>query len=75
MEIIPANEAETAVRVEFFGDEIDRITQIDVLTGEIKGELEHAAIFPASHYVVPAEQIRRAAECHRKRAGRAGAVF
>lgn len=43
------------MRVEFFGDEIDRITQIDVLTGEIKGELEHVAIFPASHYVVPAE--------------------
>ncbi len=62
VEIIPANEAETAVRVEFFGDEIDRITRIDVLTGEIKGELEHVAIFPASHYVVPAEQIRRAAE-------------
>ena len=50
------------MRVEFFGDEIDRITQIDVLTGEIKGELTHAAIFPASHYVVPAEQIRRAAD-------------
>ncbi len=62
LEIIPANEAETAVRVEFFGDEIDRITQVDVLTGEIKGELEHAAIFPASHYVVPAEQIQRAVE-------------
>ena len=62
LEIIPANEAETAVRVEFFGDEIDRIVQIDVLTGEIKGELEHVAIFPASHYVVPAEQIRRAAD-------------
>ncbi|HJA44267.1 MAG TPA: excinuclease ABC subunit UvrB, partial [Candidatus Dorea stercoravium] len=62
LEIIPANEAETAIRVEFFGDEIDRITQIDVLTGEIKGELEHMAIFPASHYVVPAEQIRRAAD-------------
>ena len=66
LEIIQANEAETAVRVEFFGDEIDRITQIDVLTGEIKGELEHAAIFPASHYVVPAEQIRRAADAIEK---------
>ena len=62
VEIIPANEADTAVRVEFFGDEIDRIVQIDVLTGEIKGELEHIAIFPASHYVVPAEQIRLAAD-------------
>ena len=61
VEIIPANEAELAVRVEFFGDEIERITQIDVLTGEIKGELEHIAIFPASHYVVPADQIKRAA--------------
>ena len=62
LEIIPANEAETAVRIEFFGDEIDRITQIDVLTGEIKGELEHVAIFPASHYVVPAERIKIAAD-------------
>ncbi|WP_270644514.1 excinuclease ABC subunit UvrB [Merdimonas faecis] len=62
LEIIPANEAETAVRVEFFGDEIDRITQIDVLTGEIKGELEHVAIFPASHYVVPTERIKIAAD-------------
>ena len=61
VEIIPANESELAVRVEFFGDEIDRITQIDVLTGEIKGELEHVAIFPASHYVVPMDQIKRAA--------------
>ena len=66
LEIIPANEADTAVRVEFFGDEIDRITQIDVLTGEIKGELEHVAIFPASHYVVPVEQIRRAADAIEK---------
>lgn len=62
LEIIPANEAETAVRIEFFGDEIDRITQIDVLTGEIKGELEHVAIFPASHYVVPAERIKISAD-------------
>ncbi len=61
LEIIPASEMDTAIRVEFFGDEIDRISEIDVLTGEIKGSREHAAIFPASHYVVPAEQIRRAA--------------
>ena len=47
---------DTAVRVEFFGDEIDRITEIDVLTGEIKSRLEHCAIFPASHYVVPQEK-------------------
>jgi excinuclease ABC subunit B len=62
LEIIPANEMETAIRVEFFGDEIDRISEIDVLTGEIKGTREHVAIFPASHYVVPAEQIRKAAQ-------------
>ena len=62
MEIFPANESELAIRVEFFGDEIDRITQIDVLTGEIKCELNHAAVFPASHYVVPMEQILKAAE-------------
>ena len=49
------------MRVEFFGDEIDRITQIDTLTGEIKFQLNHIAIFPASHYVVPIEQIRKAA--------------
>lgn len=60
LEIIPAYESDMAIRVEFFGDEIDRITQIDVLTGEIRGTLEHVAIFPASHYVVPTDQIRRA---------------
>ena len=48
------------VRVEFFGDEIDRVAAIDVLTGQVKSELNHAAIFPASHYVVPQEQIKRA---------------
>ncbi len=62
LEIFPANFGDTAVRVEFFGDEIDRITEIDVLTGEIKGSRQHVAIFPASHYVVPADQIRRAAK-------------
>ncbi len=60
LEIFPADYGETAVRVEFFGDEIDRITQIDILTGEIKARLEHCAIFPASHYVVPQEKIDRA---------------
>ncbi len=60
LEIIPANSAERAVRVEFFGDEIDRITEIDVLTGEVKAALEHVAIFPASHYVVPQEKINQA---------------
>ena len=53
--------SDTAVRVEFFGDEIDRISEIDVLTGEIKCQLAHIGIFPASHYVVPAEQIQKAA--------------
>ncbi len=60
LEILPASSAERAVRVEFFGDEIDRITEIDVLTGEVKASLEHVGIFPASHYVVPQEKINRA---------------
>lgn len=60
VEVIPANEADMAVRIEFFGDEIDRITKIDVLTGEIKSELSHVAIFPASHYVVGKEDLERA---------------
>ena len=61
LEIFPANSSDTAVRVEFFGDEIDRISEIDVLTGEIKCQLAHIGIFPASHYVVPAEQIQKEA--------------
>jgi excinuclease ABC subunit B len=61
VEIFPANFGDTAFRVEFFGDEVDRITEIDVLTGEIKSQLEHIAIFPASHYVVAPEKIRQAA--------------
>ena len=61
VEIFPANYGETAIRVEFFGDEVDRITEIDVLTGEIKSQLEHMAVFPASHYVVAPEKIRQAA--------------
>lgn len=62
LEIIPANYSDRAIRVEFFGDEIDRITEIDTLTGEIKSRLEHIAIFPASHYVVPQEKIEMAAK-------------
>ena len=62
VEIFPANEADKAVRVEFFGDEIDRITEIDVLTGEIKSQLNHCGIFPASHYVVPMEKIHAACD-------------
>ncbi len=61
LEIIPADNSESALRVEFFGDEIDRITQVDILTGEILCELNHAAVFPASHYVVPMERILKAA--------------
>ena len=61
LEIFPANSSDTAIRVEFFGDEIDRISEIDVLTGEIKCQLAHIGIFPASHYVVPGEQIQKAA--------------
>ena len=60
LEIIPASSADRAVRVEFFGDEIDRITEIDVLTGGVKASLEHVGIFPASHYVVPQEKINKA---------------
>lgn len=60
LEIFPANFSDTAYRVEFFGDEIERITEVDVLTGEIRHELEHIAIFPASHYVVPQEKINKA---------------
>lgn len=62
LEIIPASNAERAVRIEFFGDEIDRITEIDVLTGEVKASLEHVGIFPASHYVVPQQKINKACE-------------
>lgn len=57
VEIFPASSAEIAIRVEFFGDEVDRILEIDVLTGEIKNTLEHMVIFPASHYVVAPDQL------------------
>jgi len=60
LEVIPANYDDLAIRVEFFGDEIERITEIDVLTGEVKNRLEHIAIFPASHYAVPQEKIEMA---------------
>ena len=57
VEIFPAASADEAIRVEFFGDEVDRITSFDPLTGEIKLRLEHTAIFPASHYVVSKEKM------------------
>lgn len=62
LEIFPANNTDTGIRVEFFGDEIDRITEVDVLTGEIKCILKHAAVFPASHYVVPQEKMNAACD-------------
>ena len=62
IEIFPANNSDTAIRVEFFGDEIDRIAEIDVLTGNIKCILQHVAIFPASHYVVPMDKIFKACD-------------
>ena len=60
VEIFPVNESDQAFRVEFFGDEVDRITQIDVLTGQVKAVLEHIVVFPASHYVVEPEAMERA---------------
>ncbi len=66
LEIFPASYSDRAIRVEFFGDEIDRITEIDVLTGAVKSVQNHAAIFPASHYVVPMKQILRAADAIEK---------
>ncbi|MBR2528213.1 MAG: excinuclease ABC subunit UvrB [Blautia sp.] len=62
LEIFPANFSDSAIRVEFFGDEIERITDVDVLTGAVKRENSHVGIFPASHYVVPMDDILRAAK-------------
>ena len=63
LEIFPAYSENKAYRVEFFGDEVDRITEIDVLTGEIKNVLNHIAIYPASHYVVSQDSMNRAIQC------------
>ena len=60
VEIFPISESEKAIRVEFFGDEVDRITEIDILTGEVLSELEHMVVFPASHYVVDRDSMERA---------------
>ena len=57
VEIFPAYSGENAIRVDFFGDEIERICEINVLTGEIKSIMQHAAIYPASHYIVPADKM------------------
>ena len=60
LEIFPSSQSENAVRVEFFGDEIERITEINVITGEITGERSHIAIYPNSHYATTSEKMRRA---------------
>ncbi len=58
IEVFPAYSGDNAIRVEFFGDEIDRISEINTLTGEVKAILSHVAIYPASHYIVPEEKLR-----------------
>ena len=60
VEIFPAYAGETVIRVEFFGDEIDRISEINPLTGELKGVVNHVAIYPASHYIVPPDKMQDA---------------
>lgn len=62
MEIIPANSFEKAIRVEFFGDEIDRISEIHALTGEVLGYLSHVVLFPASHYATSRGKLEKAME-------------
>ena len=62
LEVYPAYSGGDAYRIEFFGDEVDRIMEIDTVTGEVKAQLGHVAIFPASHYVVPQSQIQKAAD-------------
>ncbi len=57
LEVIPANTSDYGIRIEFFGDEIDRICETDIMTGQVRRELEHVAIFPASHYVIPQDKI------------------
>ncbi len=60
VEIFPAYSNDTVIRVEFFGDEIDRLREVNPLTGEVKGELGHIAIYPASHYIVPPDKLETA---------------
>jgi len=62
IEVFPSNSSDRAIRVEFFGDEVERISEVDTLTGEIKCRLEHAVVFPASHYVIPQEKLDIAAK-------------
>ena len=68
VEIFPAASNDSIIRVEFFGDEIDRISEINPLTGELKAVLKHAAIYPASHYIVSGDKMKKAlAEIDRER--------
>lgn len=60
VEIYPAYADDTVIRVEFFGDEIDRLSEINPLTGELKGVVQHVAIYPASHYIVPRDKMQLA---------------
>ena len=62
LEVFPAEADSTAMRIEFFGDEIERISEIDVLTGEVKSEMKHLSIFPASHYVIPKDKLEKGIE-------------
>lgn len=62
LDVVPSHGADYLVRIEFFGDEIDRISEVDLLTGKLRCTLEHVILFPASHYVFPAEQMARACE-------------
>ena len=62
IEVFPANADDYLIRIEFFGDEIDRITQIEPVTAKVRNELTHVMIYPASHYVVPQEKINRACD-------------
>lgn len=62
LEVFPAYSGENAIRIEFFGDEIDRISEINTLTGEVKASLSHVAIYPASHYIVPRDKMEAAIE-------------
>ena len=57
VEIFPVSSSDKAIRVEFFGDEIDRITEVNPVTGEVKATLKHAAIYPASHYIIPRDKL------------------
>ena len=62
VEIFPVYSSDTIIRVEFFGDEIDRIAEVNPVTGEVKGTVRHAAIYPASHYIVPREKVESAVQ-------------